>query len=90
MTSEEGRCIGSLLSHILGQAETMADCQNAAELVARIRALYGWSQQKLGEVLGKSRKTISRWESGKHQPKFDDAHALQVLLAKAPRKVKRA
>ena len=45
------------------------------------RKKLGLSQEKLAEVLGVSRNTISRWERGEFNPTADKLIALERLLA---------
>lgn len=45
-----------------------------------IRKKLGLSQEKLAEVLGVSRNTISRWERGEFNPTVDKLAALEQLL----------
>jgi len=38
------------------------------EMIAFKRKRYGWTQEKLAEIVGVSRPTISQWESDKCLP----------------------
>jgi DNA-binding XRE family transcriptional regulator len=41
------------------------DYKKEMDLIKSLRALLGWSQTKMAEVLGVRQKTISDWETGK-------------------------
>ena len=36
--------------------------------VAQLRRERGWTQEELGERLGVTNKTVSRWENGNYMP----------------------
>ena len=42
-----------------------------AEKIAFLRKKNGWSQEELGEKLGISRQSVSKWESGASIPDLD-------------------
>ena len=39
--------------------------------VAELRKQKGWTQAQLGERLGVTNKTVSRWENGNNMPDLD-------------------
>ena len=46
--------------------------------IAQLRKEKGLTQEKLGEILGVTNKTVSRWENGNYLP---DIEMLQLLGA---------
>ncbi|MBI4092763.1 MAG: helix-turn-helix transcriptional regulator [Candidatus Kerfeldbacteria bacterium] len=47
-----------------------------SEKIKHARAARGWSQGKLSEAIGVSRRTICRWEAGTDVPTLVNIHAL--------------
>lgn len=47
--------------------------------LASLRKAHGFSQEELGEKIGVSNKTVSRWETGKYLPPADMLMALSTL-----------
>lgn len=45
--------------------------------------MRGWDQTELAEKLGTSQGTVSRWESGKQKPEFDQLRALASIDGKS-------
>lgn len=48
------------------------------KFIASLRRSRGWTQQQLGERLGVTNKTVSRWENARYLP---DIEMLQLLSA---------
>lgn len=48
---------------------------NFAEKVKQLRSQKGWSQEELGQKLGKSTRTIASYEGGKSYPRTRDVYA---------------
>lgn len=48
--------------------------------ICAMRKQQGMTQEQLGESLGVTNKTISRWETGKYMPDIDKLQALSVVL----------
>ena len=46
------------------------------QFIAALRREQGWTQEILGEKLGVTNKTVSRWETGSYMP---DIEMLQLL-----------
>ena len=44
------------------------DLVQIGKFIAQLRKEHGFSQEKLGEMLGVTNKTISRWETGTYLP----------------------
>lgn len=47
------------------------DTKNIGMLLKKLRNENGMTQEQLGEKIGVSNKTISRWETGNHMPPVD-------------------
>ncbi|MBR5329621.1 MAG: helix-turn-helix transcriptional regulator, partial [Firmicutes bacterium] len=43
-----------------------------ADRIMELRKKKGWSQEELGECLGVSRQSVSKWETGLSQPDLDN------------------
>jgi DNA-binding XRE family transcriptional regulator len=52
-----------------------------ADLVKTARSKLGMTQAELAAALGRSRKTIVRWEAGVSEPKHSDIERLLELAA---------
>lgn len=52
-----------------------------SEKLAELRRSKGWSQEQLGEQLGVTRQTISKWELGTTTPDMDKLAAMSDLFA---------
>ena len=48
--------------------------------IAVMRKEQGFTQEELGERLGVTNKTISRWETGKYMPDIDKLQELSICL----------
>ncbi len=48
----------------------------------RRRALIGWTQEQLGQVLGVSRQAINALETEKHAPSLDLAYRIAVTFGR--------
>ena len=48
--------------------------------IAVMRKEQGFTQEELGERLGVTNKTISRWETGKYMPDIDKLQELSTCL----------
>lgn len=40
------------------------------------RAHKGWTQQELGDAVGRTKANVGHWETGKHEPKLEQIHAI--------------
>lgn len=49
-------------------------------LVGRARHAMGFTQQKLGDALGSSKRTAHRWESGQASPSVSDVRELAAMV----------
>ena len=52
------------------------DQVKTGRFIAELRRQQGWTQEALGEKLGVTNKTVSRWENGNYMP---DIEMLQLL-----------
>lgn len=52
------------------------------ERLQKAREEKGLSQDKLGEMIGKGRLQVMRWENGRAEPKFQDLERLGKALDK--------
>ena len=50
------------------------------QFIAAMRKSRGLTQEELGERLGVTNKTVSRWETGKYMPDIDKLQELSSLL----------
>ncbi|MGO9834984.1 MAG: helix-turn-helix domain-containing protein [Polyangiaceae bacterium] len=50
------------------------------DLMGRARVAMGFTQQKLGDALGSSKRTAHRWESGRASPSVSQTRDLAVLV----------
>lgn len=55
-----------------------------SERIKELRKKQGLTQQKLGELVGASRASISQWESGEHSPSGDYLIALAKVFGVSP------
>lgn len=55
---------------LLGEVEEM-DLIQIGKFIAGLRKEQGWTQEQLGEKLGVTNKTVSRWEAGLYLPSAD-------------------
>lgn len=53
---------------------------NFAEKLIELRKLRGWSQEELGERLGVTRQTVSKWELGLTTPEMEKLAAMSELF----------
>lgn len=51
-------------------------------LIRELRTVRGWDQTQLAEKLGTTQGTVSRWESGKQKPEFEQLAALAAIEGK--------
>lgn len=51
-----------------------------AEKLAELRKQHGWSQEELGERLGVTRQTVSKWELGSTTPEMEKLAAMGELF----------
>lgn len=47
------------------------DMKKTGEFIAALRKEHAYTQEQLGEILGVSNKTVSRWETGVYFPPAD-------------------
>ena len=55
-----------------------------SERIKELRKKQGLTQQKLGELVGASRASVSQWESGEHSPSGDYLIALAKAFGVSP------
>lgn len=55
-----------------------------SERIKELRKKQGLTQQKLGELVGASRASVSQWESGEHSPSGDYLIALAKVFGVSP------
>lgn len=53
---------------------------NFAEKLMELRKSCGWSQEELGEKLGVTRQTVSKWELGETTPEMEKIAAISELF----------
>lgn len=53
---------------------------NFAEKLMELRRSKGWSQEQLGEMLGVTRQTVSKWELGSTTPEMEKIAAISELF----------
>lgn len=46
------------------------------EWIKAARAHKGWTQQQLGDAVGRTKANVGHWETGKHEPKLDLIEAI--------------
>jgi len=56
------------------------DQAKIGKFIGTMRKLQGMTQEQLGEKLGVTNKTVSRWETGKYMPDIDKLQELSALL----------
>lgn len=56
------------------------DQGKAGKFISTLRRQQGLTQEQLGEKLGVTNKTISRWETGKYMPDIDKLQELSTIL----------
>jgi len=56
------------------------DQEKIGKFIGAMRKRQGMTQEQLGEKLGVTNKTISRWETGKYMPDIDKLQDLSSLL----------
>lgn len=52
-----------------------------ADKIIALRKKAGWSQEELGEKLGVTRQSVSKWEGAQSVPDMDKILQLSRLLA---------
>ncbi|RWT41908.1 LexA family protein [Aeromonas caviae] len=55
-----------------------------SERIKELRKEHGLTQQKLGELVGVKKSSISQWESGEHAPSGDNLVALARVFGVSP------
>lgn len=55
------------------------DLTKIGEFLAKLRKEQGWTQEQLGEKLGVTNKTVSRWEKGNYLPPVEMLQMLSDL-----------
>ncbi|GAB3339445.1 helix-turn-helix domain-containing protein [Marilutibacter aestuarii] len=48
----------------------------------RFRDVHGWSQEQIGFELNVSKATVSKWESGRAQPRLENLSEIRRLVAR--------
>lgn len=56
------------------------DQRSVGACIAALRREKGWTQAELGEKLGVTNKTVSRWETGAYMPDLAVLTALCEIL----------
>lgn len=56
------------------------DQMKTGQFIAQLRRENGLTQERLGDMLGVTNKTISRWENGHYAPDIDMLQALSLHL----------
>lgn len=56
------------------------DQAKVGRFISSMRKELGFTQEELGEKLGVTNKTVSRWETGKYMPDIDKLQDLSRLL----------
>ena len=56
------------------------DQEKIGRFICTIRKQQGMTQEQLGERLGVTNKTVSRWETGKYMPDIDKLQELSAIL----------
>ena len=56
------------------------DQDKIGKFICAMRKQQGMTQEQLGERLGVTNKTISRWETGKYMPDIDKLQELYAIL----------
>lgn len=56
------------------------DQEKIGRFIGSERKKMGITQERLGEMLGVSNKTISRWETGRYMPDIDKLQELSLIL----------
>jgi len=56
------------------------DQEKIGKFIASLRKQKGMTQEGLGEMLGVTNKTVSRWETGKYMPDIDKLQELSAVL----------
>ena len=56
------------------------DQEKIGKFICAVRKQQGMTQEQLGEHLGVTNKTVSRWETGKYMPDIDKLQELSAIL----------
>jgi len=56
------------------------DQGKTGKFICAMRKQKGMTQEQLGESLGVTNKSVSRWETGKYMPDIDKLQALSAIL----------
>lgn len=62
--------------YIKKQEESILDTKKVGVFLRQLRKEYGMTQEQLGEKIGVTNKTVSRWENGNYMPPVE---SLQIL-----------
>ncbi len=54
--------------------------EKIGKFISTLRKQQGLTQEQLGERLGVTNKTVSRWETGKYMPDIDKLQELSAIL----------
>lgn len=57
------------------------DQEKIGKFICSTRKQLGMTQEQLGERLGVTNKTVSRWETGKYMPDIDKLQELSAILS---------
>ena len=55
------------------------DQMKTGKFIAALRKEKGMTQEKLGEKLGVTNKTVSRWENGNYMPDIEKPRTITLL-----------
>lgn len=61
------------------KGDNIMDVIKIGEFLADLRKAQGWTQEQLGEKLGVTNKTISRWETGNYLPSVEMLQMMSEL-----------
>ncbi len=50
------------------------------KFIAKLRKGNNWTQQQLGDKIGVTNKTISRWENGNYMPDIEMLHIFDLIF----------
>jgi len=56
------------------------DQEKIGKFICTLRKQQGMTQEQLGDFLGVTNKTVSRWETGKYMPDIDKLQELSAIL----------
>lgn len=61
--------------------------EGIGDWIKSARAAKGWNQERLGEAVGVSKANVSHWETGKHEPSFNQLLRIRDVTGYALRDV---